>query len=86
MVRHRSPGCPPTEHQGEVLNISRTGIGLITESPIEEGEIRLLLSLPQEDDQPLAILVKAAVRRCKLLPNGKYELGAEFHRKSAKSV
>lgn len=85
MVRHRVSGSPPTEQPGEVINISRTGIGLVTASPIEQGEIRLLLSLPQGDDPPLPVLVKAAVKRCKPLPNGKYELGAEFLRKSANS-
>jgi len=80
-VRHREPGCQPTEYPGELVDISCSGIGVITTSPIRPGtEIRTVLCLPQKDEQPLAFLLKAIVRRCDSRPDGKYDLGAEFVR------
>jgi hypothetical protein len=87
MVRYRAPGGRPTEHAGEIFNISRKGIGLVTTEPIHPGgEIRMILSLPQEGDQPVALLLKAVVKRCETLAGGKYELGAEFVHEPAKPV
>ena len=56
-------------------------------SPISTGtEIRVILCLPQPDDQPpLAIPVKAIVKRCNLEPGGKHQVGAEFLRETAKA-
>ena len=55
-------------------------------NPIDpNAEIRILLCLPQKDDQPLAVLVKAVIKRCDRLPNGSFALGAEFLREAAKS-
>ena len=50
------------------------------------SEIRILLSLPQKDEQPVPVLVKAAVRRCTSLPEGKFELAAEFLRETDKTT
>src|SRR5205085_2432739 len=84
-VRYRASGGRPTEHPGEVFNISRKGIGLVTTTPIKVGgEIRMILNLPQEGEPPLAILLKAIVKRCDRLSDGKYELGAEFVQEAGK--
>jgi serine/threonine protein kinase len=78
-IRQRAPGCQPTEHPAELVNVSRNGIGLITTTSIRPGtEIRMVLSLPQKDEQPQAILLKAIVKRCEALPDGRHDLGAEF--------
>jgi serine/threonine protein kinase len=84
-VRHRASGASPAEQQCEVNNVSRNGIGFIAPGPIEQGEIRILLSLPQKDEQPLPVLVKAMVKRCRPLPSAGYEIGAEFLREPPKS-
>jgi len=84
-VRHRASGAPPAEQQCEVNNVSRNGIGFIAPAPIEQGEIRILLSLPQKDEQPLPVLVKAVVKRCRPLPGAGYEIGAEFIREPPKT-
>ncbi len=77
-VRHRPTGDRPTEHHGEVLNISRSDIGIRLPTAIAVGsEIRLLLGLPQEGE-PQAVLLKATVRRCDAQADGKFTLGAQF--------
>ena len=86
-VRHRARGRPPTEHSAEAMNISRGGIGFTMGGRIEPStEIRILLGLPQKDQQPVPVLVKAAVRRCTSLPEGKFELAAEFLREADKTT
>jgi serine/threonine protein kinase len=80
IIRHRAPGGRrPHEYLAEAFNISRTGIGCITGKAIEPGvEVRMVLSLPQGDEPPAPVLLKAVVRRCKPLVNGLFEVGAEF--------
>jgi serine/threonine protein kinase len=78
-IRHRASGGRPTQHLAQVINISREGIGLVSGSPLQVGsEIRLILSLPQEPDQPLVLVLKAIVKRCDPRPDGRCELGAVF--------
>jgi serine/threonine protein kinase len=85
-LRYRPRSGRPTEQQGEVVDISRTGIGLTTDRPLEAGgEIRLLLALPQESGQPLAVLLKARVTRCEPFGQGLYLVGAEFLREPDKT-
>jgi serine/threonine protein kinase len=77
-IRHRPTGGRPTELHGEVLNISRHDIGVLISAPVALGsEIRLLLALPQPGE-PLAVLLKAVVRRCDATAGGRFELGAQF--------
>jgi serine/threonine protein kinase len=86
-IRHRPPGGRPTEHHGELVNISRRNAGIVTTDPIApRGEIRLGWTLPQTDEPPVAILLKATVKRCEPLPDGKYQLGAEFVSESGKEA
>ncbi len=78
-IRHRAPGGQPTEHHGEVVNISRSGIGFVTTAPLEPGaEIRVFLALPEDNTPAPAVLLKARVKRCERLSNGQHETGAEF--------
>jgi serine/threonine protein kinase len=80
-IRYRPRGGQPTEFQGQVINISRNGVGFVTKAPLDPAaEIRVLLGLPQDAGQPVAVMLKARVRRCDEIAEQTYEVGAEFLR------
>ena len=57
------------------MDLSNTGIGLLTTKPFSQGEARcLMFSLP--DDKKLYVM--AILRRCEQLTQDLYLIGAEF--------
>jgi serine/threonine protein kinase len=84
-IRHRPPGGRPMEIHGEVVNLSRTGAAMFTAEAIAPGGvIRMLMALPRPNAEPIAVSLKATVRRCEPLSGGRFKLGAAFLLESPK--
>ena len=80
-VRHRPTGQPPVEHRCTGVNLSKRGLAFLSPVALERREVRILFNLPQsEPEPPMAVFLKAHVNRCRPLPDGRFEIGAEFTR------
>lgn len=79
-VRQRPAGQAPTENRCQGINLSQRGIGFISPAALEKGEARVLFSLPKPEGDGTSVFLKAVVTRCRPLPGGEFEVGAEFVR------
>jgi serine/threonine protein kinase len=77
-VRQRVTGRAPVENRCQGINLSERGIGFLSSTALEKGEVRVLLSLPAGGGGATPVFLKALVTRCHPLPSGEFEMGAEF--------